>query len=268
MMRFEETAYYRAALVGLQGDLPGVDWRTHEVLWHEQRGDHAVVLASTDSYSSRFEYVYLLLTRLDDAWFPAQQASDSRWIGYDECASTGVFMDISHTSSPTAQRVRVKYGTTQRDVEVRDGHVCLVLWDVDAAEKDPSVEFLEVEIGGKRSPCIVGSLPMTAQQFGEAHLRDDDWGWFEVREAKTTEDRLRLVMAVVEQAELPKDERVLGELGAGPLEDMMSDWLLDQLEMRVPFDAKLRLVLSQIRMEFEPDHLQQRLGLLVRTSPG
>jgi len=259
-MRFEQAAYYQAALVQLQDHSRQVDPPTHEVLWHEQRDDYAAVLASTDSHSS--EHIYLLLRRLENFWVPVQRASTSNWVAYDERGSIGAFMDASHTADSATQRLRVKLGDMARDVAVVNCRACIVLWDIQATEKSASIEFLEVEMHGKRTPCIISSLPMTANQFGVAYLIDNEWGWFEIREAKNREDRLKLIMAVVQQAQLPQDERALGGLGAGPLEDMMSEWLLDQLEKHVPFDANLRLALSQIRMEFEPEHLQERLRQL------
>ena len=40
----------------------------------------------------------------------------------------------------------------------------------------------------------------------------------------------------------------------------MSDWLLDRLKDYLPFSQNLRHCLPSVRMEFEPDALQQRLN--------
>ena len=73
------------------------------------------------------------------------------------------------------------------------------------------------------------------------------------------DEKLELVMSVVERAHLPEDQEALGYLGAGPMEDLMSDWLLDRLKDYLPFTHELRCCLSAVRMEFEPPALHERL---------
>jgi hypothetical protein len=90
----------------------------------------------------------------------------------------------------------------------------------------------------------------------EAHYR----AWKVLRSAETNEECLNLVMAVIQCAHLPDDEEALGLLGAGAMEDLMSDWLLDRLKDYLPFSQNLRHCLLMVRMEFEPDALQQRLN--------
>jgi hypothetical protein len=92
----------------------------------------------------------------------------------------------------------------------------------------------------------------------EAHSR----AWNVLRSAETNEECLNLVMAVIQRAHLPEDEKALGLLGAGAMEDLMSDWLLDRLKEYRPFSQELRHCLLNVRMEFEPEALQQRLNRL------
>ena len=80
---------------------------------------------------------------------------------------------------------------------------------------------------------------------------------------RSPEKRLKLVMLIVQRAQVPEHEEALGSLGAGPLEDMMSDWLLDRLQDYLPFSESLRYALSMVRMEFEPEALQQRLNAML-----
>ena len=90
----------------------------------------------------------------------------------------------------------------------------------------------------------------------EAH----SWAWNILFDAETNEEALDLVMSVIQRAQLPDDEEALGLLGAGAMEDLMSDWLLDRLKDYLPFSQNLRHCLLNVRMEFEPDALQQRLN--------
>ena len=269
MIDIEKAPYHAAAEVGFTGARGDGDRHTRETIWHERHGEYAAVVAIEEPHShSGQPFLYLLLASRDGEWVPVQHASDSRWTAYDEGALKGVLMDISHSAAKATQRVRVKCGANQREVEVRGGHVCVVLWDVDKLDRHSPLEFLECDVADQWVPCVVRSLPMTAQQFGEAYLSDDEWGWYQVREADSAEDRLKLIMAVIQQARLPQDERALGGLGAGPLEDMMSAWLLDELQTYLPFAAQLKFALGQVRMEFVPDVLQERLRLMLLTTAG
>ena len=102
-------------------------------------------------------------------------------------------------------------------------------------------------------------------EFADAYLHVEnpkahDWARDVLWRAETSEERLQLVMAVIQRASLPENEEALGLLGAGAMEDLMSDWLLDRLKDYLPFSQNLRYCLSMVRMEFEPDALQQRLN--------
>lgn len=77
---------------------------------------------------------------------------------------------------------------------------------------------------------------------------------------------LKRVLAIIAQARLPDHELALGQLGAGPLEDMMSDDLLDDLEAWVPFKSTMSYTLRMVRMTFEATRLQQRLETLLQRS--
>ena len=97
----------------------------------------------------------------------------------------------------------------------------------------------------------------------EAHERADDILHFVWHTERSREKRLKLVMSIIQRAQVPEHEEALGLLGAGPLEDMMSDWLLDRLQDYLPFSESLRYALSMVRMEFEPEALQQRLNAML-----
>jgi hypothetical protein len=97
----------------------------------------------------------------------------------------------------------------------------------------------------------------------EAHERAADILSFFFLNEHSPEKRLKLVMLIVQRAQVPEHEDALGPLGAGPLEDMMGDWLLDRLQEYLPFSESLRYALSMVRMEVEPEALQQRLNAML-----
>lgn len=109
----------------------------------------------------------------------------------------------------------------------------------------------------------VGKTPVTAEAYVQAYLVDPaEWYWSTILLHDPKEVVLKRVLAIVEQAKLPDHEEALGQLGAGPLEDMMSDELLDNLQHWLPFKPAMRYALSQVRMSIEPPVLQQRLNAM------
>jgi hypothetical protein len=101
-------------------------------------------------------------------------------------------------------------------------------------------------------------------QFADAYLdlanpEAHKWASKILLSADSPEARLNLVMSVIQRAHLPEHEEALGLLGAGAMEDLMSDWLLDRLKNYLPFSQNLRYCLLMVRMDVEPDALQKRL---------
>ncbi|TAU87847.1 hypothetical protein ELI02_05420 [Rhizobium leguminosarum] len=110
----------------------------------------------------------------------------------------------------------------------------------------------------------VGKPPLTAEAYVEAYLADPgEWYWTTLLLHDPSEIVLKRVLAIIDQAQLPGHEQALGQLGAGPLEDMMSEELLDRLQHWLPFTPAMRHALSQVRMSSEPPVLQQRLKAML-----
>jgi hypothetical protein len=110
----------------------------------------------------------------------------------------------------------------------------------------------------------VGKPPLTAEAYIEAYLADPgEWYWSTILLHDPSEVVLKRVLAIIDQARLPGHEKALGQLGAGPLEDMMSEELLDHLQHWLPFTPAMRHALSLVRMDVEPPVLQQRLKAML-----
>ncbi|MGR9224147.1 hypothetical protein [Rhizobium leguminosarum] len=109
----------------------------------------------------------------------------------------------------------------------------------------------------------VGKPPLTAEAYAEAYLADPgEWYWSTLLLHDPSAIVLKRVLAIIEQAQLPGHEKTLGQLGSGPLEDMMSEELLDRLQHWLPFTPAMRHALSQVRVSSEPPALQQRLNAM------
>ena len=110
----------------------------------------------------------------------------------------------------------------------------------------------------------VGEPPLTAEAYIPAYLADPgEWYWSTLLLHDPSEIVLKRVLAIIEQAQLPGHEEALGQLGSGPLEDMMSEELLDHLQNWLPFTPAMRYALGQVRMSSEPPALQQRLKAML-----
>lgn len=95
-----------------------------------------------------------------------------------------------------------------------------------------------------------GEAAITVDEYITAYLNDPDtWWWTTSLSTEPREMVLLRVLAIIEKADVNVHEKALGQLGAGPLEDMMSDQLLDELQAVQPFSPALKLALSCVRFQ-------------------
>ncbi len=105
----------------------------------------------------------------------------------------------------------------------------------------------------------------TAEAYVQAYLAEPDvWWWSTILLHDPREIGLKRVLAIIAQAQLPDHERALGQLGTGPLENMMGNELLNQLQSWAPFTAPMCHALRMVRMEAEPPALQRRLDAMTQ----
>lgn len=108
-----------------------------------------------------------------------------------------------------------------------------------------------------------GEAAVTVDEYVRAYLGDpDNWWWTTNLSTEPREMVLLRVLAIIERADVAVHEKALGQLGAGPLEDMMSDRLLDELQAFQPFSPALKLALSCVRVEAEPASIRHRLAAM------
>lgn len=113
----------------------------------------------------------------------------------------------------------------------------------------------------------LGEPAVTAETYVAAYLADvDQWWWSTSLVNDPREIVLKRVLAIIARARMPDHEKALGQLGVDPLENMMSEPLLDLLSSWMPLTPALCHALSCVRMEFEPPALQRRLHAMIRES--
>lgn len=109
-----------------------------------------------------------------------------------------------------------------------------------------------------------GQPALTADEYVKAYLDDpDSWWWTTCLSNESAEMVLPRVLAVIDRADVALHQKALGQLGAGPLEDMMSDRLLDWLQVYQPFSPALRFALSCVRVQAEPASIRHRLETML-----
>lgn len=109
--------------------------------------------------------------------------------------------------------------------------------------------------------------PVSAEEFVQGYLADPKkWHSSTSLFDEPREIVLKRVLAIVAQAQLPDHEEALGQIGAGPLEDMMSDTLLDDLRPWMPFSEAMCYAFRSVRMSVEPPRLQRRLDAMLSQS--
>ncbi|MDH7803835.1 MULTISPECIES: hypothetical protein [unclassified Rhizobium] len=115
--------------------------------------------------------------------------------------------------------------------------------------------------------AVLGEPAMTAETYIAAYLADvDAWWWSTNLHHEPRDLALKRTLAIITRAKMPDHERALGQLGVDPLENMMSDELLDLLRAWMPFTPAMCYALGCVRMEFEPPMLQHRLGAMIAES--
>ncbi|MFJ1312163.1 hypothetical protein [Agrobacterium sp. P15N1-A] len=109
--------------------------------------------------------------------------------------------------------------------------------------------------------------PASTETFVQAYLADPNaWHWSTDLLDGSRDDILRRALAIIAQARLPDHEQALGQLGAEPLEDIMSETLLDDLRAWMPFSEEMCYALKCVRMNVEPPVVQERLKEMLSES--
>ncbi|WP_379064703.1 hypothetical protein ACHMW4_16590 [Mesorhizobium sp. UC22_110] len=114
----------------------------------------------------------------------------------------------------------------------------------------------------------LGLLPLTAAAYVQQYLADPEEWWWTTNNYSPAESAvvLKRTLAIIKQARRPDHDKALGQLGVGPLENMMSNELLDSLQGWMPFTPAMCHALDQTRMEFEPPDVQRRATAMITAS--
>jgi len=257
MILIEATSYFTIAKEELAQT-------TAQIIWHAQHTNYAVVLSILPGYAPW----YHLFIEIEGEWLPVT-TTFANWIAYDTSQNIGVFVDLAPVHQPIKQG-RVSYQGQIVESQGNENYLCTVIWDIDRPNQENAFNYVALLIQESWEASLVSWTPVTAHQFAVAYLeyhndktkenKDKNWWAVEMLMGNDREEKLKLLLTIIDYADLSNDSFALGCIGAGPLEDLMSHWLLDRLEARILNDLKLRYALSIVRMENEDKNLQHRVA--------
>jgi hypothetical protein len=194
------------------------------------------------------------LPEFDDEPF----ALSELWLPYLPTADSGVVVAWTRNTEPVAA---LRHGPVTEDFAVAQEQLLAVLWNAKRPNLHAWLRRPGLELARQGSWWPAAELPrslVSRDRFIEACRRhaaawaigstESDrhaWAWTALCGVWSAVDKLCLVRHVLEAATL-EEEPLLGALGAGPLEDMQGDWLLDQLGRDMAEDRRWLYALSMV----------------------
>jgi hypothetical protein len=241
----------------------------------EVRGNQAVVVIGHDS---SYPSLSVLCGRDTNSWVGNKLVHGVPGFDYSCSQPSSVVIYFWETVTPETNPVMVLCQGEERKAEVIDGHVYYALWKL----KNGTPQWKPGEFCIHRDKGLIWDAALqrpwlrnrlvTPADFALAHQRyhskemeEDSWANDILRiYCSSGEEKLDIVRCLIEGVtDFREQKNYLYSLGAGPLEDMMSNWLLDEIKDEIS-DPRLLTALSCVRIDFEPAELQQRFRRLVR----
>jgi hypothetical protein len=205
-------------------------------------------------------------------------ALDCVWLPYGERSDRGTMV----AASRNAEHVRaIRCRTAPADCfAVFPDLLVAVSWDAEQPDANSWLRPRQADLSldGSHSWLPAAELPramVSLESFVAAcrrHARTwqparpgrdaDLLAWSDLTSVWDARDKLPLVRILMNEASL-EEEPLLGSLGAGPLEDMGSDWLLDELGPGIVADRRWLYALSMVRDFNTPGPLAARFSALL-----
>ena len=164
---------------------------------------------------------------------------DSLWVGPD------LLISLSWDVEKPDCESWGKYWARPREIELRLGR---------SSAWEPAAE-LRAEIVSQRL------FVETCRRYPRTNRPEDYWAWDDLGQWDQR-DKLALVRSVIEASTLDEDD-LLGRLGAGPLEDMDPDFLLDEIGPAGLADRRWLIALAYDRDFEEPGPHAERLHTML-----
>ncbi|WP_152048710.1 hypothetical protein [Aureimonas psammosilenae] len=180
----------------------------------------------------------------------------------------GVFAWVERVHSPMTTEVRFTKGGSTQQAVVREAHALIVEWDTPwpSQASRPGPEALLIE--GTWQPTVSSFLAATGDDLRRGYWdyydggdKSDDWAVGSFREAVSFTEKVAMVEAVLAGRDL--SDFAYGCLAAGPVEDLISDELLDYVTAHPDRLARWVPLLQRTYWHAEPAPIRQRLKQLL-----
>jgi len=240
----------RLGLVVLQSQIePGLAW--------------AALASQTTGAWAVLEWCELILDsqeseRSFDSTRHHRYALRSRWLAYGGPSPSGAL--VAWNANPERITALRSPAVPPECFVVQPTLLVTVVWDVARPDfhswlRPRNLELRRGEANAWEPSAELPGYLVSQNRFVDAYRRhsrsyrsddEDFWAWEAVFSTWDHRDKLALVRLLVESTTEEEHEH-LGGLGAGPLEDMASDWLLDSLGPHIVSDRRWLYALATVR---------------------
>lgn len=245
-------------------------------IWSQVNGDQAVVVLGV---TSTHPYAPVLCNRNGEGWLATAWMCG---LGEMRCEcpkpiSTPVRVFCWKTIEPAVSRVRIAYqgqetlaepidgcvyfaewSTTEQKMNWQAGEFCVyidnrLVWDA-AVQKTWMYKYL----------ATVGDFANSYERWYRLKRDEDFWSCDLFFDCRSRDEKLDAVRCLIQATiDVVKQQDYLYYIGAGPLEDLMSDWLLDRITAETT-EPGMYVALAGVFVDDDSPELEARLAHLIR----
>lgn len=180
----------------------------------------------------------------------------------------GVFAWVERVHSPMATEVLFAVEGSTRQATVRNGFALIVEWDTPwpSGASRPHPEALLIGGAWQRTisaqvAAIGDDLRRGYRDYYDAGAKGDDWAVDSFFKDGSFAEKVAMVEAILADSDMSDIAHAC--LAAGPVEDLISDDLLDYITARPDRQALWVPLLRRTYWHSEPAHIRQRLSELL-----
>jgi len=192
----------------------------------------------------------------------------------------GIFVYEEEIFEPDAKQARFRIDHALIDVQITSSRAVHILWDTLWPLQTALPKIVELLLGNVWRPTVADGLAATDDTFfkayieqnqrkvvwklhGEDHL--EDWAAGFNLQDFPNDQQLKLIQCVIDRSS-PQDAH-LGSLGAGPIEDFLSNEFMDYVESDDRNARVWRAAIRQANWRLEAPDLATRISQFLADGP-
>jgi len=241
----------------------------------EIHGDIKIDVFAFDSSDNESDE-YAIVSELRNGKFIPLAVTDFRHIPYDPMkrdqrppsTDIGVFVAIESIHEPQATKLLLRYKGADLEKEIIGGRAVQFCWDTVWPDSSQQPKPVALYVRDHWVPTLCTGVAATADTFYHASYnyrldhQKKDYEWAaDCYFGFSREEKFEMLIALVER--VPEHDSYIGYLGAGPVEDLMGDELLDFIEKDVANRAKWKAIIKTSHYDFEQGECLRRIKKLL-----